>query len=50
MKSAVIIFHKNIDRYPIEWIEKCYSTIRGQYNVKFDVFEVDYGGNGNQAY
>lgn len=51
MKSAVIIFHKNILTYYLpEWIEKCYSTIRGQYNVKFDVFEIDYGGGGTQTY
>ena len=51
MKSAVIIFHKNISTYyPKEWVDKCYSTIRGQYNVTFDVFEVDYGGGGTQTY
>jgi len=51
MKSAVIIFHKNINTYyPKEWIEKCYSTIKGQHNAVFDVFEVDYGGTNNQTY
>lgn len=51
MKSAVIIFHKNIDNYcPRAWWEKCYDTIRNQYNVKFDVFELDYGGSGRQTY
>lgn len=51
MKSAVIIFHKNLKTYyPQEWIDKCYYTIRNQYNVSFDVFEVDYGGSGTQTY
>jgi hypothetical protein len=51
MKSAVIIFHKNIDTYyPKEWWLKCYDTIRNQHNVTFDVFELDYGGTNRQTY
>jgi len=51
VKSAVIIFHKNIDTYyPKEWWMKCYDTIRNQYNVTFDVFELDYGGTNRQSY
>lgn len=51
MKSAVIIFHKNIDTYyPKEWWIKCYDTIRNQYNVTFDVFELDYGGTNRHTY
>jgi hypothetical protein len=51
MKSAVIIFHKNIDSYyPKEWWMKCYDTIRRQQNVTFDVFELDYGGTGRHTY
>lgn len=51
MKSAVIIFHKNIDNYyPWEWIQKCYDTIRNQTYQDFDVFEVDYGGTNRQTY
>ncbi len=51
MKAAVIIFHKNIDTYyPKEWVDKCYDTIRGQSYQDFDVFELDYGGTGNQTY
>lgn len=51
MKSAVIIFHKNIDTYyPKPWIDKCFFTIRNQQNATFDVFELDYGGTGNQRY
>lgn len=51
MKSAVIIFHKNIlTYYPWEWIQKCYDTIRNQTYQDFDVFEVDYGGTNKQTY
>jgi hypothetical protein len=51
MKSAVIIFHKNITTYyPSEWIDKCYSTIRNQTYQGFDVFELDYGGGNNHTY
>lgn len=51
VKSAVIIFHKNIDTYyPWEWIDKCYSTIRNQTYKGFDVFELDYGGTNRQTY
>ena len=50
MKVAVIIFHKNIDRYPAEWIERCFMTIRNQDYKDFDVFELDYGGTGKQKY
>jgi hypothetical protein len=51
MKSAVIIFHKNLlTYYKPEWIKKCYDSIRGQYNVTFDVFEIDYGGTNVQSY
>jgi hypothetical protein len=44
MKAAVMIFHRNIDRYDPAWIEKCYSSIRNQSYKDFDVFELDYGG------
>lgn len=51
MRSAVIIFHKDIDKYyPKEWIEKCYYTIKNQSYRDFDVFEVDYGGTDKQTY
>lgn len=50
IKSAVIIFHKNINRYPKQWIDKCITSIRGQTYKDFDVFEVDYGGGNIQAY
>jgi len=51
MKSAVIIFHKNIDTYyPPTWVQKCYDTIRNQSYQSFDVFELDYGGSDRQTY
>jgi hypothetical protein len=51
MKVAVMIFHKNISTYyKPEWIKRCYDSIRNQYNVKFDVFELDYGGTDNHTY
>lgn len=51
MKSAVIIFHKNIDTYyPKQWVDKCLGTIRNQSYQDFDVFELDYGGGERQIY
>lgn len=50
VKLAVIIFHKNINRYPEQWIKKCVYTIKNQTYKNFDVFEVDYGGTDNQVY
>lgn len=51
MKSAVIIFHRNIDSYyPKEWVDKCLNTIRNQSYQDFQVFELDYGGAGRQIY
>lgn len=50
VKLAVILFHKNIDRYPKEWVSKCIYSIKNQTYKKFDVFEIDYGGAGNQIY
>jgi hypothetical protein len=49
-KSAVIIFHKNISTYPKRWIDKCMDSIKNQTHKNFDVFEIDYGGGGNQIY
>lgn len=50
IKSAVIIFHKNVDKYPSEWIKKCISSIKNQSYKKFKVFEIDYGGTNKQIY
>jgi len=51
MKSAVIIFHKNVTTYyPKAWVDKCVASIRNQSYKDFDVFELDYGGEGNLVY
>lgn len=49
-KTAVIIFHKNIARYPERWWKLMCFTIREQTYKDFDVFELDYGGTGIQIY
>lgn len=49
-KAAVIIFHKNIERYPKEWIQLCIDSIQQQTYKHFDVFELDYGGTGTSIY
>lgn len=50
MKAAVVIFHKNIDRYPENWVRQCVESIQNQTYRDFDVFEIDYGAGGNQIY
>src|SRR3990167_11225872 len=50
IKVAVIIFHKKIYNYPPNWITQCLNSIRNQTYKKFDVFEIDYGGENQQAY
>ncbi len=43
---AVIVFHKNITKiYDKKWINKCIESILAQTNVKFDIFEVNYGND-----
>jgi len=49
-KAAVIIFHKNVESYPEQWIKKCIDSIQNQTYQHFDVFEIDYGGGGKQIY
>lgn len=50
MKIAVILFHKNVDRYPRKWIDKCIESIKLQTYPNFTVFELDYGGTAKQVY
>lgn len=46
MCVAVIFYHKNIlNIYDRAWIEQCVDSIKAQTFQKFDVFELDYGGN-----
>lgn len=48
-KCAVIFFHSNIDAiYKKRWIDKCIDSILNQTYQDFDVFEIDYSGNGIQ--
>lgn len=45
MKTAVIFYHKNIDKlYQPRWIEKCVDSIANQTYQDFDVYELDYSG------
>lgn len=50
MKTACIIFHKNIDRYPKQWVENCINSIKNQTFQDFKVFEIDYGNSNKQIY
>lgn len=44
MKTAVIIYHKNIQKiYQQHWVDKCVTSIEEQTNKDFDVFELSYG-------
>ncbi len=44
-KYAVIFFHKNIKKiYKNKWIKKCVESVLLQINIKFDIFEINYGG------
>jgi hypothetical protein len=44
MKIALISFHKNIGRYPEEWIDLYKESILNQTYNHFDIFELNYGG------
>jgi len=50
IKVAVIIFHKNVKKYPPLWIQECIFSIQRQTHKEFDVFECDYGAGKNQIY
>jgi hypothetical protein len=47
MKIALICFHKNLGRYPNEWIEIYKNSVLGQTYNNFDIFELNYG-NGEE--
>lgn len=47
MKIALICFHKNLGRYPNEWIEIYKNSVSGQTYNNFDIFELNYG-NGEE--
>jgi hypothetical protein len=44
MKIALISFHKNIGRYPSEWIDIYRNSIENQTFKNFDIVELNYGG------
>lgn len=44
--NAVIIFHKNIlNIYKKEWINQSIESVLDQNNIKFDIFEINYGNS-----
>src|SRR3990172_4374553 len=49
-RVAVIIFHKHAHKYPARWVSQCIQSIQKQTFNKFDVFELDYGGEHTQLY
>ena len=49
MKSAVIFFHKNIKYiYKQIWVDKCLASIKSQTYQNFDIFELNYGDDGEK--
>lgn len=43
-KTAVIIYHKNIDMiYPKSWVTKCLNSIYTQTYQNYDILEINYG-------
>lgn len=46
MKTAVILFHKNINKiYKSEWIEECIQSIVNQTYKDYFVYDLNYGGD-----
>ena len=46
MKSAVILYHKNINKiYKSEWIEECIQSIVNQTYKDYFVYDLNYGGD-----
>jgi len=50
MKIALISFHKNIGRYPKEWIDLYKESILNQTYNDFDIFELNYGGGDERIF
>jgi hypothetical protein len=50
LRLGLIIFHKNVNRYPVEWVNRCMSSINMQSYPNFKVYELDYGGTGNHIF
>lgn len=50
MKVAVICFHKNIGRYPKEWISLYKDSVLNQTYKNFDIIELNYGGTDERIF
>jgi len=50
MKVAIISFHKNIKRYPDEWIERYKESILNQTYSDYQIYEINYGGDSNRIF
>lgn len=51
MEVALICYHKNINTvYPQVWIDRYRDSILGQTFTDFDIYECDYGGDGNKIF
>ena len=50
MRSAVICFHKNLDRYPTDWINEYRDSILNQSYREFDIIELNYGGDSRRIF
>lgn len=51
MKVALMAYHRNVFKnYPQKWIDKHVQTVTGQTYRNFDIYEVDYGGDGNRIF
>lgn len=44
MNYAVVIYHKNVHRYPPHWIEQCLKSLEAQTDQNFSVWELNYSG------
>ena len=50
-KSAVILYHMDIyKRYPARWVNKCIASIMVQTYQEFDVFELNFGAEGEPIF
>jgi hypothetical protein len=50
MKIALISFHKNVSRYPKEWIDLYKESILNQTYNEFDIIELNYGGGDERIF
>lgn len=43
MKIGVAFYLKNIDRYPVDWVNQCFESIENQTYQDFNVYILNYG-------